>query len=108
MRLFIRYEKGSLIGSEKRLSLKVLNVRRLLMRCEKQVRTKWVLKDMFQLIGMPQGIEQVTLQLKDTPTKVYAIGARMFLLKVPLEVLQNWVLIQLKDTPHIFESVQWV
>ena len=61
---------------------------------------------MFQLIGMPQGIEQVTLQLKDTPTKVYAIGAKLFLTKVPLEVLQNWVLVQLKDTPHIFENVQ--
>ena len=44
---------------------------------------------MIQLVGMPQGIEQVTLQLKDTPAKVYAIGAKLFLLKVPLEVLQN-------------------
>ena len=44
-------------------------------------------------------------QLKDTPTKVYAIGAELFLSKVPLEVLQNWVLIQLKDMPHIFENV---
>ena len=35
---------------------------------------------MFQLIGTPQGIEQVTLQSKDTLTKVYAIGARLFLL----------------------------
>ena len=35
---------------------------------------------MFQLlVGTPQGIEQVTLQLKDTPTKVYAIGAKLFL-----------------------------
>ena len=50
---------------------------------------------MFQLIVTPQGIEKVTIQLKDTPTKVYAIGARLFLSKVPLEVLQNWVLIQL-------------
>ena len=29
-------------------------------------------------VGTPQGIEQVTLQLKDTPTKVYAIGAKLF------------------------------
>jgi len=57
--------------------------------------TLWfLLEDMFQSIGTPQGIEKVTLQLKDTPTKVYAIGAKLFLLKVPIEVLQNWVLIQ--------------
>ena len=31
------------------------------------------LKDMLQLKGMPQGIEQVMLQLKDTVTKVYEI-----------------------------------
>ena len=31
---------------------------------------------MFQLIVTPQGIEKVTIQLKDTPTKVYAIGAK--------------------------------
>ena len=36
--------------------------------------------------------EKVTIQLIDTPTKVYAIGAKLFLSKVPLEVLQNWVL----------------
>ena len=52
--------------------------------------TLWFqLEDMFQLIGTPQGIEQVTLQLKDTPTQVYAVGARLSSLKVPLEVLQN-------------------
>merc|ERR1719268_790624 len=55
---------------------------------------------------MPQGIEKVTIQFKDTPTKVYAIGAELFLSKVPLEVLQNWVLIQLIVTPHILEKVQ--
>ena len=44
---------------------------------------------MFQLIGTPQGIEQFIDQLKDTHTKVYAIGAELFLSKVPLEVLQN-------------------
>ena len=44
---------------------------------------------------MPQGIEKVMIQLIDAPTKVYAIGARLFLSKVPLEVLQNWVSIQL-------------
>ena len=39
------------------------------------------LEDMFQLIGRPQGIEQVTVQLKDTPTKVYATGAQLFFIK---------------------------
>ena len=54
---------------------------------------------MLQLIVTPQGIEKVTIQLTDTPTKVYAIGARLFFLsKVPLEVLQNWVLNQLLVT----------
>ena len=46
-------------------------------------------EDMFQLIVMPQGNEKVTIQLKDTPTKVYAICAKWFLSMVPLEVLQN-------------------
>ena len=55
--------------------------------------TLWFqLEDMFQLIVTPQGIEKVMIQLKDTPSKVYAIGAELFLSKVPLEVLQNWVL----------------
>ena len=63
--------------------------------------TLWFqLEDMFQLIVMPQGIEKVTIQLIDTPTKVYAIGAKL-LSKVLLEVLQNWVSIQLIVTPHI-------
>ena len=61
---------------------------------------------MFQIIVTPQGTEKVTIQLKDTPTKIYAIGAQLFLSKVPLEVLQNWILIQLIDTPHIFENIQ--
>ena len=70
--------------------------------------TLWFqLKDMFQLIVTPQGIEKVTIQLIDTPTKVYAIGARLFLSKVPLEVLQNWVLIQLIVMPHILGKVQY-
>ena len=52
--------------------------------------TLWFrLEDMFQLIDTPQGIEKFMIQLKDTPTKVYAIGASCFLSKVPLEVLQN-------------------
>ena len=52
--------------------------------------TLWCqLEDMFHLIVTPQGIEKVMIQLKDTPTKVYAIGAELFLSKVPLEVLQN-------------------
>ena len=73
----------------------------------KQQNTLWCqLEDMFQLIVMLQGIEKVTIQLVDTPTKVYAIGARLFLSKVPLEVLQNWVLIQLIVTPHILGKVQ--
>ena len=38
---------------------------------------------MFQLIVMPQGIEKVMIQLIDTPTKVYTIGAWLFLSKVP-------------------------
>ena len=32
----------------------------------------------FQLIVTPQGIEKITIQLKDAPTKVYAIGAKLF------------------------------
>ena len=48
--------------------------------------TLWFqLEDMFQLISLSQAIEQVAVQLKDTPTKVYAIDARLFLSKVPLE-----------------------
>ena len=43
---------------------------------------------MFQLIVTLQGIEKITIQLKGTPT----IDAKLFLSKVPLEVLQNWVL----------------
>ena len=52
--------------------------------------TLWFqLEDMFQLIVTPQGIEKVIIQLKETPSKVYAIGAGLFLSKLPLEVLQN-------------------
>ena len=69
--------------------------------------TLWFqLEDMVQLIVTPQGIEKVTVQLIDTPTKVYAIGASLFLSKVPLEVVQNWVLIQLIVMPHILVKVQ--
>ena len=57
---------------------------------------------MFQLIVAPQGIEKVMIQLIDTPTKVYAIGARLFLSKVPLEVLQNSTVV----TPHLLEQVK--
>ena len=39
------------------------------------------LEDMFQLIVTHQGIEKITIQLKDTPTKVYAIGAEFFFIK---------------------------
>ena len=47
--------------------------------------TLWFqLEDMFQLIVTPQGNEKVTIQFIDTPTKVYAIGARLFLSEVPL------------------------
>ena len=64
--------------------------------------TLWFqLKDMFQLIVTPQGIEKVTFQSNDTPTKGHAIDAtNLFSSKVPLEVLQNWELIQLIVTPH--------
>ena len=51
---------------------------------------------------MPQGIEKVTIQLKDTPTKVYAIGNKLFLWKVPIVVLQNWGLIQIIVAPYIY------
>ena len=52
--------------------------------------TLWCqLEDMFQLIATPQGIEKVMIQLKDTPSQVYTIGAELFLSEVPLEVLQN-------------------
>ena len=47
------------------------------------------LEDMFQLISTPQDIEKVTLRLKDAPAKVYVVGAKLFLSKVPLEVFQN-------------------
>ena len=44
----------------------------------------WLLSTLrFQIIGTPQGIEQVTVQLKDTPTKVYAIGAKFFIKGAP-------------------------
>ena len=47
--------------------------------------TLWCqLEDMFQSIDTPHGIEKVTIQLTDTPPKVYAIGATLFLSKVPL------------------------
>ena len=55
---------------------------------------------------MPQGIEKVTIQLMDTPTKARAIDARLFLSKVPLEVLQNRVLIQSIVTLQILGKVQ--
>ena len=65
----------------------------MLKRAGKRIRiglTLWFqLEDMFQLIGTPQGIEKVPLQLKDTTTKVYTIGANLFSSKVPLEVLEN-------------------
>ena len=47
--------------------------------------TLWLqLEDMFQLIVTPQGFEKVMIQLKDTPSKVYAIGAKLWLSEVPL------------------------
>ena len=52
--------------------------------------TLWCqLEDMFQLIVNPQGIKKVTIQLVDAPTKEYAIGVKLILSKVPLEVFQN-------------------
>ena len=71
-----------------------------------QVTLWFQLEDMFKIIFTPQGIEKVTIQVIDTSTKVYAIGARLFISKVPLEVFQNWVLIQLIVTPHILGTVQ--
>ena len=66
--------------------------------------TLWFqLEDMFQLMVTPQGIEKVAIQLKYTATKVYAMGAKLFLSKVPLEGLQNWVLIV---TPYVLGKVQ--
>ena len=59
---------------------------------------------MLQSIVTPQGIENVTIQLIHTPTKVYAIGAKLILSKVPLELLQNCILIRLIVTPHILEG----
>ena len=41
------------------------------------------LEDMFQLIVTPQGIEKVTIQLKVTPKKVYAVGAKLFYQRCP-------------------------
>ena len=50
----------------------------------KKLGTLWCrLEDMFQLLVTPQGIEKVTIQLVDTPTKVYAIGARLFYQRCP-------------------------
>ena len=44
--------------------------------------------------------------LKDTPTRVHTIDAKLFLLKVPLEVLQNSVFFQLIVMHCILEKVQ--
>ena len=43
---------------------------------------------------MPQGIEKVTIQLIDTPTKVYAIGARYILGKVQGQIKEVCRLIE--------------
>ena len=71
-----------------------------------QAKLWFQLEDMFQLIVTLQGIGKVMIQLKDTPSKVSAIDTELFLSKVPVEVLQNWVLIQLIVTPHILGKVQ--
>ena len=56
----------------------------------KKLGTLWCrLEDMFQLLVTPQGIEKVTIQLVDTPKKVYAVGARLFLSKVFLAFNHN-------------------
>ena len=79
-------------------ALKILRVNSKLLVVVLSCKSYYVLwlqlENMFQLTVTPQGIEKVTIQLVDTPTKVYAIGARLFSSKVPPEVLQNWVLIQ--------------
>ena len=46
--------------------------------------TPWSqLDDVLQLIGTPQGIEEIIVQLKDTLTKVYVIGAEGDTLRMP-------------------------
>ena len=59
---------------------------------------------MFQLIVMSQGIEKVMIQIKNTFKGIFAIGAELFLSKVPLEVLQNWVLIQINRLTSYFHQ----
>ena len=52
--------------------------------------TQWFqLEIIFQLVGMPHCYEQVTVRSKGTPTKLYALGAKLFLSRVALEVLQK-------------------
>ena len=58
---------------------------------------------MFQSIVTPQGNEKVTIHLNHTHKGV--LGAKLFLSKVSLEVLQNEVLIQLIVMPHLLEKV---
>ena len=56
----------------------------------KKESTLWFqLEDMYQLIVIAQGNKKAKTQLKDRPSKVYPIGAKLFLSKVPPEVLQN-------------------
>ena len=46
--------------------------------------TLWFqIEDLFQLLVTPQGIEKVMIQLKDTPSKVYAIGRVVFIKGAP-------------------------
>ena len=85
----VRLEKGSYLFSRSSQIYRFLRLIGFLGWWMRPSTLWFQLEDMFPLVVTPQGIEKVMIQLKDTPTKVYAIGAELFLSKVPLEVLQN-------------------
>ena len=68
-------EGAKLKYTDHRSENKVHNMNQITLWCQ--------LEDMFQLIVTPQGIEKVMIQLKDTPTKVYAICAKLFYQRCP-------------------------
>ena len=74
-------------------ALKILRVNSKLLVVVLSCKSHYVLwlqlENIFQLTVTPQGLEELMIQLKDTPSKVYAIGTELFLSKLPLEVLQN-------------------
>ena len=55
---------------------------------------------------MPQGIKKVTIQLLDTPTKVYAIGAKLFFIKGAPRSASKLGIDPIIVTPHILGKVQ--